>query len=224
MQPTYLPWAGYFNLINSVDTFVFLDDVQFEKSSWQSRNRILANGVETYLTVPIKRQGLNTQIKDVLINDNTPWRKKHYMTVSQAYSKVSQGEDIIDLFEEIVKDKSIEKVVSLNTRFIILVSNALGLHTDFVFASDLNCEGNRSSHIVEICKSIAATEYLSPEGAREYLTEDGIFNESNISLSFQKFVPGVYNQIKAPNFVSHLSILDVIANLGWKNTLAYISN
>ena len=77
MQPMYLPWAGYFNLIAAVDTFVFLDDVQLERQSWQTRNRILLGGKEVLLSVPTQRVPLDTPIELIALADATRWRHRH---------------------------------------------------------------------------------------------------------------------------------------------------
>ena len=87
MQPTYLPWTGYFNLIFQSDVFVFLDDVQYERGSWQNRNRILLNGQPHFLTVPSIRTQLSEQIKMVEIDAKKNWRSKHVKTIKQAYGK-----------------------------------------------------------------------------------------------------------------------------------------
>ena len=85
MQPTYIPWAGYFNLIDAADAFVFLDDVQFARGTWQARNRVLSDGKEHMLTVPTKRVTLQQQIKDVEIQDEDNWRRKHLALLTQNY-------------------------------------------------------------------------------------------------------------------------------------------
>lgn len=87
MQPTYLPWAGYFHLIGTVDKFVFLDDVQFERRSWQSRNRILLEGREHYLTVPVRKASRSELIKNIAIDNDQEWRKRHLQLLRQAYLK-----------------------------------------------------------------------------------------------------------------------------------------
>ena len=78
MQPTYLPWEGYFNLISKADKFIFLDDVQFVKQSWQSRNYILSSNGKLLLSIPIKKHDLSTNINKIKINDNQNWRKNTF--------------------------------------------------------------------------------------------------------------------------------------------------
>ena len=97
MQPTYLPWAGFFNLISDVDVFVILDDVLFEKHSWQSRNRILQNGKELLLSIPIASQSHETCIKDIMISSNSKWGKKHLQTIQQSYAKSPYKADLLSL-------------------------------------------------------------------------------------------------------------------------------
>ena len=88
MQPTYLPWSGYFNLIAQADVFVFLDDVPFSKGSknaWQNKNRILLQGKEHVLTLPTIRSHLGQSLNEVLVDERSKWRKKHLLTLRQAY-------------------------------------------------------------------------------------------------------------------------------------------
>ena len=104
MQPTYLPWAGYFNLMTEVDLFIYLDDAQFERSSWQNRNRVLVEGRSAWLTVPVVRGFLGAPIDRVRLDDRLPWRKKHGALLRQAYARhgfASQLMDVVDLLGDL---------------------------------------------------------------------------------------------------------------------------
>jgi hypothetical protein len=221
MQPTYMPWAGYFNLIAQADVFVFLDDVQYEKSSWQSRNRILVDDKIHLITVPSKRLYLGQKIKDIQIDDNSNWRYKQFKLISQTYSQHPFVGDILSVIE-IILDPSIIFLSDLNTKIINLLSLKLGLSTRFIFSSNLNIIGHRSERLVKICEYLNCDEYLSPLGSADYLTKDGNFQKSDVKLLFQEYIPAPYPQRKQSSFISHLSILDVIANLGWNQSLKYV--
>ena len=88
MQPHYFPWAGYFNLISKVNKFVFLDDVQFSKNSWQSRNQIIINDQKKWIMIPLKKSPLNTNIKDKLIDYSKKWQSKIFKTIIQNYKNL----------------------------------------------------------------------------------------------------------------------------------------
>jgi len=223
MQPTYLPWAGYFNLILNADVFVFLDDVQFEKQSWQNRNKILINLKEHWLSVPVKRKGLDTHIKDVVVDDTQKWRKKHISTISQNYC----GHRYFEYLEEvlaIIGDSSLINLMDLNVKIISYICDILLIKKDFIKSSELACNGSRSQKLINIIKKLNCNSYLSPQGSKNYIDNDALFNKTNIDICFQDYKVKRYKQNNTKTFISYLSIIDVIANLGIKNTRTYISN
>jgi len=109
-----------------------------------------------------------------------------------------------------------------NQSIIQHLCKALDIETKVVRARDLGCSGHRSEHLLQICHISGCDEYLSPQGSKEYLAEDGFERNNEISLLFQEYEPRIYEQYRTPEFVSHLSIIDVIANLGIKATKMYI--
>ena len=221
MQPTYLPWSGYFNLINSVDTFVFLDDVQFDRRSWQMRNRILLNGSEKIISVCTNKAPRNTLINDItLVNDET-WKISHRDQIMQAYSSL-YGRNEIKSFVENFMSINENKLADFNISVIKYLAGVLNLQTKFLCASDLGCQGRRSDHLGEITKYLGAEEYLSPQGSRDYLINDGFTDKYQARLLFQEYGVKPYRQSSGSEFVSHLSIIDVIANIGLEATKEYI--
>lgn len=224
MQPTYLPWSGYFNLISSVDVFVFLDDVQFEKQSWQTRNIILLAGSPHILSVPVRKAPLQTALSEIHISENKFWQRKHWKTLEAAYRKSLYGGVVLDALYPVYNERSYVRLVDLNKDIIVVLSTLIGVAggVDFVSASDLGCEGSRTDHIVEICKSLSCDCYCSPLGAKTYLELDGFSGKSCIHLEFQSFLPSEYLQLGADSFVSHLSLVDLIANMGLDYSSGYI--
>ncbi|MED4585432.1 WbqC family protein [Brevibacillus choshinensis] len=223
MQPTYLPWAGYFNLISQVDFFVFLDDVQFEKQSWQSRNRILLNETYHFISVPVKHLSLTQKIREVECEDKHNWREKHVRLLKYTYTKHAFQNEMCEAVFDLIQDKKITLLADLNIRLIKRLSHHLGLETPFFLSSELLIEGNRSSRLLNICKKLGCDEYVSPVGSAEYLQDDGVFDQSSpVRLSFQNYKPSAYAQKGASEFVSHLSIVDVLANLGWEQARQYV--
>lgn len=221
MQPTYLPWTGYFNLIFQSDVFVFLDDVQYERGSWQNRNRILLNGQPHFLTVPSIRTQLSEQIKMVEIDAKKNWRSKHVKTIKQAYGKHPYA-DSLEVFQKFILDTSLTKLVDLNIEIISAVASCLGMKKNFFRSSELGLDGQRTKRLILISQHFGCDEYLSPIGAKSYLIEDSCFETAPVSLRFQDFTPTSYCQWNQSGFVSHLSIVDVIANLGWEKTSQYV--
>lgn len=220
MQPTYLPWAGYFNLISRVDKFVFLDDVQFEKRSWQSRNRILLDGRYFFLSVPVEKSPRETLVKDVRISSHGNWFDLHYKNISHAYKKKPYGDQVLDFFSRYGK-KDYRYLIDLNVDFILGFLGLFGVESDIVFSSGLGCGGKRSWKISNICKYVGCDEYLSPPGSKEYLEADDFQEIAGVKLIFNNFVPVPYNQGEE-SFSGYASVLDVIANLGVESAERYV--
>lgn len=221
MQPTYLPWAGYFNLIANVDTFVFLDDVQFDRRSWQSRNRIFDGGHVAWLTCPVKKTGRETLIHDLDIAEDINWRHIHAKKVQLNYAKAPFFNDIMPIIDTLLEIRS-TKLSSVNKTLILTICQMLDINTAFVNASDLNLTGARSEHLLNICRELECDRYLSPQGSKDYLIKDGAFINSAVELTFQEYSPAAYLQKQSDEFVSHMSIIDVIANIGVSAGKPYI--
>lgn len=221
MQPTYLPWSGYFYLASKVDTFVFLDDVQFERRSWQSRNRILSNGQEHILSVPVKHSPQDTIISKIELSKNLPWRKKHLRSLQIAYPSIWRNTNISEpLIAEF--EKSHQTLADLNIGLINMFFSWFGINCRTFRASELSCNGNRSKHLSEICSAIHADTYYSPIGSRAYLEEDKFQQSTGIALKYCNYIPTSYSQGKNIDFVSHLSVIDVVGHCGLAFTNDYI--
>jgi len=220
MQPTYIPWAGYFNLISQAQVVIFLDDVQFSKSSWQNRNRVLANGKEFLISIPTQQGPLSQKICDVLIQDRENWRKKHIKLLEHNYLKRPYGSEVLQIMQDILSPQW-SRLADLNIHLIKTFSNKLGLAPRFYRSSELDINGQRSERLIQMCLKFDCQTYLSPKGASDYLEKDGLFKNSPIKLEFQDYTPDLYEQ-GTKDFVSHLSIVDVVANLGWDHSLTYI--
>lgn len=221
MQPTYLPWAGYFELIKSVDVFVIYDDVQFEKSSWQSRNRILENGQASYISCPVQHGSLATLIKDVPLAQRQLWPKKHAKRLKQIYQAApffSQLEPLFDYYQHAPH----VNLADNNTAIIRLFCDMLGLDTEIVRSSELDIQGSRISRLINICDYFGAEFYHSPIGAKAYLGQGHEFALADIELRYQQYLAPQYQQFNSREFVSHLSIVDVLANLDAEQAKQYI--
>ena len=223
MQPTFLPWAGYFNLIGEVDSFIFLSDADYQKSSWHNRNRILVNGSVAWITCPIQRMQLGSPIHSILLQDAvTGWREKLVRKIRQAYAK-SPFKNNLDLIIPVLLNYEITLLSDLNTTLIKILCAEMNLRSQFYDSKDFPNDLGRSARLEFMVQAVGATEYVSPVGARSYLIEDGVFEESSVLLSFQEFTPRPYNQPPQGSFVGSLSIVDVICNIGLTNAKEYVS-
>ena len=215
MQPTFLPWFGYFAMIDHVDTFVFLDDVQYIKRSWQCRNRIKsAHGVLT-LTVPCKQE--KTPICNVKI-DNPFFYRKLMRSIEQSYSKAPFRMGVFAVLEKIFAQKH-TNLGSLNRALINEISIFLRIETNCICSSKLGVPiSSKSMRLMQICDTIGADTYLSAPGSFDYLRQQNPFESSRVNLRFFSFIHPVYPQLHG-RFEPYLSIIDAIANTGPVKTL-----
>jgi hypothetical protein len=217
MQPTFVPWLGYFGLLQKVDLFVFLDSVQFDTRSWQQRNRINMNGKPGWITVPVTcPNGRSTLIKDVLINKEHYSRSKITTQIKQSYSRTPGFNDLSEsIFSEL--DLPPVDLTSLNINLIKIMSERLGIDTPSIKSSELGVRGAKAELLLDICINLGATEYVSPPGSREYLEEFDGFKNHGIALEYFKFNPPIYIQNTA-EFIPNLSSIDSICNVGYEKT------
>lgn len=221
MQPTYMPWAGYLNLMTQVDVFVYLDDAQYERSSWQNRNRVLVKGAPTWMTVPVQRGFLGAKIHQVQVDDRMPWRRKHAAMLTNAYARHPHASDLVAVTEHLTADAS-SSLADVNISLLDLWRTRLGIQTPLLRSSQMGVEGVRTQRLISLLGQLGATEYVTPPGALGYLQEDQFTRHTTIKLLVHDFQPAPYPQRDTTSFVSHLSMLDVLAHLGWAGLSSYI--
>jgi hypothetical protein len=213
MQPMYLPWTGYFALMDQVDAFVFLDDVQFNHRSWQQRNRIKSPSGPIWLTVPVRTKGHREQlIHEVEINSDEPWQRKHVKAISNNYSKAQWIPEYQARLEETLQYPW-ASLCDLTISLINDLARFLGIQTSTIHASELKTTGKKVSKLINICQRLGADEYLSPIGSFAYIEADNRFPDAGIRLLYQNYEHPTYRQLYG-GFVSHLSIVDLLLNEG----------
>jgi hypothetical protein len=213
MQPTYLPWLGYFDLIRSADTFVVYDHVQFEKQSWQQRNRIRDKIGEIMLTVPVMHgNGLNRNIKDVRIDNSRNFLRKHLNSIKHSYARSRNFDSVYSDIENIYNRKR-EFLIDLNLDLISTAMKYLSIEKNFKFSSEMDIKGQKVESLIDVCQKVGAIKYLSPVGAKVYVEENNLFPHHQIKLLYQEFAHPVYIQMNYTDFISHLSFIDYIFNV-----------
>lgn len=215
MQPTYLPWAGYFDLMDQVDQFVFLDTVQFDKRSWQQRNRIKTTAGLHMLTIPVKTRGRFDQaIMDVEISD-PGFAAEHLKTISHTYARAPYlAAYWAELEDALVNEAATGKLARLTIGMIGWLRTRIGIATPCVSASELAVDGKRSALLAAICAKLGARQYLSPPGAAGYLTDEiSAFQDKGVDILIQNYAPQSYPQLHGA-FLPYASALDILLNCG----------
>ena len=209
-QPTFFPWIGYYNIIKNSNIFVFLDNVKFEKHSWQMRNRVKNSSKhsdsEVWMSVPTKGVTNNTLIKDVIIDNTKNWKQKHVKTLKNNYSKSFQE---IKFLTQIY-DNEWNKLADFNIESITKCCQYLGIKTKLIKASDLSAAGKKGDLVLNICKELNADQYFSTIGSKDYLEDyKDSFEDARIKITYHNYTHPIYKQ-KGNNFLPNLSILDLI--------------
>lgn len=213
-QPTYLPWMGYFDLIDAVDLFIVLDTVQFEKRSWQQRNRIRMPGGLQWLTVPVKSRGHFEQlVREVEICD-PQFAENHIRTIELAYRRAPYFRQYFPRLAEVLHDKSKGALIELNLDLIRCFLEALDIRTPLITASSLNQSGKRTELLANLCAAAGASHYVSPIGSAIYLLgEKDILLDRGVEILFHHYEHPVYRQVFSP-FEPYASVVDLLFNEG----------
>ena len=213
MQPTYLPWLGYFDLMDQADVFVLLDSVQFDKRSWQQRNRIKSPRGELMLTVPVTTKGrFDQRIYDVKVDPASQFVKDHIAAIKFNYAKAKYFQEYIGPVGDMLSKKR-EYLCEITVDIISWTKKTLDINTELIRSSSLNVKGSKAELLVEICKAVGADRYLSPLKSRDYIGDGGLFADNNIELFYHQYAHPHYRQLFGA-FVPYLSTLDLLFNEG----------
>jgi hypothetical protein len=225
MQPTFMPWQGYFGLIAAADCFVFLDDLQFCRRSFDHRNRLLqTDGSEYWVTVPVAHTGSEDRgrFNAVVPQVDARFRKKLLLTLRSSYARTAFFADVFPSVEAWI-NTDWKSLAVLNIDFIKRVTAMLGYAADFRLSSEMSIEGKRSALLASVLRQVGAKTYLSAKGSFGYMRDDRVFPVPGITTVFQDFVPPAYPQLQSDSFVSHLSVLDALFQVGPVRTRTLIS-
>lgn len=216
MQPTYLPWCGYFGLMMKVDIFILLDSVQFTRRSWQQRNLIKTPRGSQWLTVPVINKEKREQlISEVEIDNSTKFSKKHRKSIEINYHKSVFFKDFgPKLIQNLNETK---KLVDLNIGLIDYFRDVLNLKTKVLRSSNMNGKGVKADLLASLCLEVDATEYIAVQGSKNYLDHSRSFNDISLPIHYFNFNHPSYPQLYN-GFIPNMSILDMIFNCGEKST------
>lgn len=213
VQSNYIPWKGYFDLINAVDEFILFDDMQYTKRNWRNRNKIKQKNGLIWLTIPVAVKGKYLQkIKDTKAANNQ-WRKEHWRTIASTYVRAKHFKDYKELFEELYLNSNEMFLSEINYRFMTAICNILSIHTTISWSMDYRVVDGKTERLIDLCKQAGANEYVSGSSAKGYINE-ALFKSERIGLDFIDYSGyPEYNQLYPP-FEHKVSIIDLIFNEG----------
>ena len=213
IQSSYIPWKGYFDIINQVDEFILYDDRQYTRRDWRNRNLIkTAHGLH-WLTIPVQVKGRYTQRIDETLIGEPGWAERHWKTIEQAYSAAPHFRTYRDAIGELYLKCSAHRLSDVNRRFLEAISGWLGIRTPFSWSTDYEASGDRTARLVSLCQSAGAGEYLSGPAARSYI-DSALFQEAGLRLTYMDYSGyPEYPQLHGP-FEHGVTILDLLFNAG----------
>ena len=211
LQPSYIPWRGYFHQIAKADRFVFYDDVQYDRHGWRNRNRIKSPQGSIWLTIPVETRGVTSQhvtIDRIRLPNHTRWNSRHWATLETSYHRAPFFETYRPALApfwsrppDLLADFTIELTVAL--------ARLLGIgETRFLRSSTLGAAGHKTERLLSILGALGADHYISGPSARGYLDEPA-FASAGITLEYMSYEYPVYEQLHPP-FDPQVSILDLL--------------
>ena len=214
LQPSYIPWRGYFDQISRADLFIFYDDVQYDKHGWRNRNQIKTGQGKQWLTIPVHSTGVTQgiPIKDVKIDWSKPWAKNHWKTLSIAYAKAPHFQRYIPLLEPFYQRQDV-LLADFTIDLTIALAGELGLPARFIRSSSLEgIDGQKTDRLIQILTRVGCTHYISGPSARDYIEQDK-FDAAGIALEYIQYDYPEYSQLFPP-YDGQVSILDLLFMTG----------
>jgi hypothetical protein len=215
LQPSYIPWRGYFDQIRRADLFIFYDDVQYDKHGWRNRNQIKTAQGKQWLTIPVHSAGVTqgVPIRDVKIDQGKPWAKNHLKALTISYSKAPCFKKYLPLLESFY-DRRDEFIADFTIETTITLTRELGNnHTRFMRSSELDgIDGQKTNRLIQILKRVGATHYISGPSAQDYIEAEK-FAAVNITLEFMTYDYPEYPQLYPP-YDPFVSVLDLLFMVG----------
>jgi hypothetical protein len=211
-QPVYLPWLGLFHKISLSEQFCVFDAVQYQAKDYNNRNRIKTHAGPMWLSVPVDAKNrLNRLICDIKIIPDG-WNRKHIKSIKHTYHKAPFFKDYISVLEEYLLAKEHVFLTELNTGMLEMFLKLLAIDVPIVRATNYSFAGKKSELVLDMCRNLGATDYIFGAQGRGYADVES-FSRSGIRVFFQDYRHPVYPQLDG-TFVSHMSVLDLLFNVG----------
>jgi hypothetical protein len=213
IQSNYIPWRGYFDFIDSVDLFIFHDDLQYTKDDWRNRNKIKTSKGTMWLTVPVRYKHTSQKINETTIDYSQDWVRKHLLQLKQWYETASHFETYFSKLENILQT-SFESISALNIALCHWIMSELEITTPTRLSHEFQPHGSKTERLIDLLKKVNATTYLSGPNAKNYLNETPIYH-NDIILEYKTYNYPAYEQLWG-EFAGNVSVLDLLFNVGPK--------
>lgn len=221
MQPYFLPYIGYYQLISAVDRFIVYDNIKYTKKGWINRNRILANGVATTFSLPLRKDSDHLDVVERELAESFD-RRKLLNQFRGAYGRAPYVDEVMPLLERILQfpDANLFRYIEHSLR---TMCDFLGLGAEITISSSVECDHDLKGHerVLAICSAVGASTYLNPIGGLELYSRD-VFRDNGVKLEFIKPVTLEYLQ-SGGEFVPWLSIIDLLMFCPLANVQDYIN-
>lgn len=212
LQSNYVPWKGYFDLINSVDEFVLYDDVQYTKNDWRNRNKIKTDQGVQWLTIPVRQLRLAQTVRETEVASGM-WRAKHWKTLVHAYGRCPHFSVVAAELETLYLRSEETLLSTVNRAFIEAINRYLGITTKLRWSSGFHIAGDRNERLVSICQQASVDTYLTGPSALDYLDRD-MFSRAGITIEVADYSGYPQYPQSHPPFEHGVSMLDLMFNAG----------
>ena len=212
-QPAYLPWLGYFERIAMSDLYIILDHVQYEKNSYTNRNKVRTKEGWCWLTVPLKTKGKfrDLAINKVEIDNSSKWADKHWKTMQLNYARAPFFAEHKPFFEQ-VYSREWPRLAGLLREITTYLLSTFEIKTRVISSSEMRSDGVKDDLVLNLCREVQATCYLSGALGRRYLRGE-LFSENAIKVVYQEYKHPTYTQI-FPGFEPYMGAIDLLFNYG----------
>ena len=212
-QPHFIPWIGYFFMIKKSNRLIFLDDVQYNRRSWQNRVYIQAPPNESekkLFSLSVKEYSRSKRINEIYLMKENILNFKNQ--IFNSYKTCKNFETIYNYLENLIENNIDLNLAEFNILFIKEICTVLKIHLNFEKSSNLNLSSYKKEYLIlKILKTQKADIYLSNLGSRQYVHES-FFERENVKVEYNKFIHPIYNQRNKKSFVPNLSIVDLLFN------------
>lgn len=211
VQPSYIPWRGYFHIIQKCDVFVFYDDVQYTTRDWRNRNRIKTPHGTKWLTVPVVHVKRGTPIDRVVIDAGSGWAEDHWNRIERSYRAAPYFSDYAPRLRELY-ERPWTSLSELDIALTEALCDMLGVRVAFRRASELGVTGVKTERLLRICAGLGATSYLSGPAAKSYI-DPADFDRAGVALEWMVYDYQPYDQLYPP-YDPAVSVIDLLFMTG----------